>query len=229
MKYLKYTKAFEGKEEDLKKVEAELEQHRKDAEAKVDEFFGEYSEEFDKVQTPQELAAVFGKLIKARGIKKVLGYVKDLIANNKKESMLEKQIAELKGEKWEEDPDMKAFNGLFSNPLNIAKLINGKDMGAEIEYAKKDGGEAEGEIKSAEIADDGTVTVTINNDKVGEVKKDITELLPNEDESSDLPKKLSDLKAKDPASISKVLGFADFISNPENKDKISEIDKILGA
>jgi len=45
----------------------------------------------------------------------------------------------------------------------------------------------------------------------------------------DLVKKLGDLKTKDPESIKKVGTFVDFISDEANKDKVAEIDKIIGG
>jgi hypothetical protein len=45
----------------------------------------------------------------------------------------------------------------------------------------------------------------------------------------DLVKKLSDLKTKKPDDIKKVGTFVDFISDEANKDKVAEIDKIIGG
>jgi hypothetical protein len=45
----------------------------------------------------------------------------------------------------------------------------------------------------------------------------------------DLVKKLSDMKTKKPDDIKKVGTFVDFISDEANKDKVAEIDKIIGG
>jgi len=45
----------------------------------------------------------------------------------------------------------------------------------------------------------------------------------------DLVKKLGDLKTKNPENIKKVGTFVDFISDDANKDKVAEIDKIIGG
>lgn len=45
----------------------------------------------------------------------------------------------------------------------------------------------------------------------------------------DLVKKLSDMKTKKPEDIKKVGSFVDFISDDKNKDKVVEIDKIIGG
>ena len=45
----------------------------------------------------------------------------------------------------------------------------------------------------------------------------------------DLVKKLGELKTKKPEDIKKVGTYVDFISNDANKDKVAEIDKIIGG
>jgi len=45
----------------------------------------------------------------------------------------------------------------------------------------------------------------------------------------DLVKKLGELKTKKPEDIKKVGSFVDFISDEANKDKVAEIDKIIGG
>lgn len=45
----------------------------------------------------------------------------------------------------------------------------------------------------------------------------------------DLSKKLGELKTKNPENIKKVGSFVDFISDEANKDKVAEIDKIMGG
>jgi len=45
----------------------------------------------------------------------------------------------------------------------------------------------------------------------------------------DLVKKLGELKAKKPEDIKKVSSYVDFISKEENKDKVEQIDKIVGG
>lgn len=45
----------------------------------------------------------------------------------------------------------------------------------------------------------------------------------------DLVKKLGELKSKKPEDIKKVSSYVDFISKEENKDKVEQIDKIVGG
>jgi hypothetical protein len=60
----------------------------------------------------------------------------------------------------------------------------------------------------------------VENYKFGEAKAEGQE---------DLSKKLSDLKTKNPENIKKVGSYVDFISDEANKDKVAEIDKIIGG
>lgn len=127
--------------------------------------------------------------------------------------------------------NLKELRTKVESPGFLAKIAEEKEL--EVAYKKKDGeGEAEGKITGFKIEDDGGVKFTVDNEKVGKVEKELGELVNKEEgekEEADLPTKLSGLKAKDPDSISKVLRYADFISNPENKDKVSEIEKIIGT
>jgi CHASE3 domain sensor protein len=49
----------------------------------------------------------------------------------------------------------------------------------------------------------------------------------SDEEKSSLTKKLGDINSTNPENIRKVSDFVDFISNPENKNKYSEIEKII--
>jgi len=50
---------------------------------------------------------------------------------------------------------------------------------------------------------------------------------PGEDPTTELTKKLGELKVKSPDEIKKVASFVDFINKPENADKYAEIEKII--
>lgn len=113
----------------------------------------------------------------------------------------------------------------------LAKIADEKEL--QVAYKKEDGeGEADGKIIGLDFKDDGAIEVTLDNEKVGEVKKDFDELVAKKDEKTeeeeDLPKKLADIKAKRPDDINKISNFADFISKEENKDKSKDIYKIMG-
>ena len=111
-------------------------------------------------------------------------------------------------------------------------ILTGKTDELELEYMTKAGKEAEGEIKNVEIKDDGSIEVSIENDKVGTIKKDLTEITAAGDDvdvsEDDLPKKLAEVQTKRPDDIKKVSNFVDFISNDTNKENSDKIYKIMG-
>lgn len=115
----------------------------------------------------------------------------------------------------------------------LTKIADEKEL--QVAYKKEDGeGEADGKIISLDLKDDGGIEFTVDNEKVGEIKKDLEELVMKKDDGKDegddkdLVTKLSELKAKSPDDIKKVSNFTDFISKEENKDKSKNIYKIMG-
>ena len=154
----------------------------------------------------------------------------------KKLTTLEKKIAELKGEKYDSVVE-NILNTIKEalTPKNLAKIINGKTEELEIEYSKKAGGEATGEIKDVKVSDDGTVEVSIENDKVGIVKKDITEITGGADDekeeksdSVDLVQKLKEIKSKQPKNIIAFLKISKLYLDPiKNKESNQDIENIL--
>jgi hypothetical protein len=78
----------------------------------------------------------------------------------------------------------------------------------------------------------------IEGDKISfegaDFTKTMDDLLMKTEESKaegqeDLVKKLGELKTKKPEDIKKVGTYVDFISDEANKDKVAEIDKIIGG
>jgi hypothetical protein len=114
----------------------------------------------------------------------------------------------------------------------LTKIADEKEL--QVAYKTKDGGEADGKIIGLDLKDDGGIEFTVDNEKVGEIKKDLEELVMKKDDGKDegddkdLVTKLSELKAKSPDDIKKVSNFTDFISKEENKDKSKNIYKIMG-
>ena len=86
-------------------------------------------------------------------------------------------------------------------------------------------------VKSITKIDDKNVTFTGDDGK--EFTKPIDSILMKieikAEGQEELVKKLGELKAKNPDDILKVSKFVDFISDDANKDKISELDKIIGG
>ena len=60
----------------------------------------------------------------------------------------------------------------------------------------------------------------VDNHEMGESKPE---------DQDELAKKLGEIKTKKPEDIKKVNSYVDFISDENNKDKVAEIDKILGS
>ena len=71
----------------------------------------------------------------------------------------------------------------------------------------------------------------LDKDEKPTIKKGYKDIVgPSEAEGKDdLVKKLRDLQTKKPEDIKKVGSFVDFISDDKNKDKVAEIDKIIGG
>lgn len=114
----------------------------------------------------------------------------------------------------------------------LTKIADEKEL--QVAYKTKDGGEADGKIIGLDLKDDGGIEFTVDNEKVGEVKKDFDELVmkkgdeKDEGDDKDLVTKLAELKAKNPDDIKRIYNFTDFISKDENKDKSENIYKIMG-
>ena len=79
------------------------------------------------------------------------------------------------------------------------------------------------EIKGEDVSFEDADFTKKTSDLLGKVEGEKAE------GQEDLVKKLGDLKTKDPESIKKVGSFVDFISDEANKDKVAEIDKIIGG
>jgi hypothetical protein len=97
----------------------------------------------------------------------------------------------------------------------------------------------EGKMKELQVEAIGIKKISkIEGDKVSFEGADFTKtmgdiLMKTEEVKAegqeDLVKKLGDLKTKNPENIKKVGTFVDFISDEANKDKVAEIDKIIGG
>lgn len=105
-----------------------------------------------------------------------------------------------------------------------------------VTYKKEDGkGQANAEITKIDLKDDGTVEFTLDNEKVGEVKKDLKDLVVKDIEENDaevgseinLQKKMTDILKNKPEEVKRILKFTNFISDDKNKDKVVEIEKIM--
>jgi len=97
----------------------------------------------------------------------------------------------------------------------------------------------EGKMKELQAEEIGIKKISkIEGDKISfegaDFTKTMADILMKTEEvkaegQEDLVKKLGELKTKKPDDIKKVGSFVDFISDEANKDKVAEIDKIMGT
>jgi flagellar hook protein FlgE len=216
---------------------------------KTEEFMGK----LENTEGFKEAMVVLRDLVKELGIFKSLKMIKKIISNMTTMIQTMKKVRNIlpEGEKYNlcftektceivtggdnEDNVVEETIDKIKKALtvkNLMSILTGKTDELEIEYMTKDGKEAEGEIKNVEIKDDGSIEVSIENDKVGTIKKDLTEITGAGDDvegsEDDLTKKLAEVKVKRPDDITKISTFADFISNDTNKDNADKIYKIMG-
>lgn len=245
-------KKLEEKYPELKTITEEL---LKFGEKNLEQFnnFEGFMDEMMETEGFKEAMVVLRNKVKELGILKSLKMIKTIIATMKTMILTMKKARGIlsKGEKYnlcisetnceivtggdDEDNVFEETLDKIKDALTVKNLMNiltGKTDELELEYMTKAGKEAEGEIKNVEIKDDGSIEVSIENDKVGTIKKELTEITGAGDDvegsGDDLSKKLTELKAKSPDSIKKVSNFTDFISKEENKDKSQDIYKIIG-
>jgi len=62
----------------------------------------------------------------------------------------------------------------------LTKIADEKEL--QVAYKTKDGGEADGKIIGLDLKDDGGIEFTVDNEKVGEIKKDLEELVMKKDD-----------------------------------------------
>lgn len=103
-----------------------------------------------------------------------------------------------------------------------------------VTYRKKDEkGQANAKITKIDLNDDGTVEFVLDNEKVGEVKKDLKDLVVKDIEESDveadLKNKMTDILKNKPEEVKRILKFTNFISDDNNKEQIEQIKKIISG
>jgi vacuolar-type H+-ATPase subunit I/STV1 len=249
-------KKLEEKYPELKTIAEELSKflEKNMDESTIRKFEG-FMDEMMETEGFKEAMVVLRKIVKELGILKSLKMIKNLISTVTMSIKTTKKIRNIlsEGEKYnlcvgencsiianpaEEDDMLAEFEEMIDKikdaltVKNLMNILTGKTDELELEYMTKAGKEAEGEIKNVEIKDDGSIEVSIENDKVGTIKKDLTEITAAGDDvdvsEDDLPKKLAEVQTKRPDDIKKVSNFVDFISNDTNKENSDKIYKIMG-
>lgn len=192
---------------------------------------------------PKNLIDVCGKMIDMTNVETLAQYFSDLF------SFLDRieEVSEKIKKAYEANKENKSLFSLSGNYntwvvqlKDIKSKVESKDFltkiadekELQVAYKTKDGGEADGKIIGLDLKDDGGIEFTVDNEKVGEVKKDFDELVmkkgDGKDDSKELATKLAELNAKNPDDIKRIYNFTDFISKDENKDKSENIYKIMG-
>ena len=160
---------------------------------------------------------------------------------------LDKYLSEIKEE------DMKAYIESVGKKVPEAGPEGGYKVGDNVVYKREKFDQAkwdaltdddkkkpnEGKMKELQAEAIGIKKISkIEGDKISfegaEFTKTMGDILMKTEEAKaegqeDLVKKLSDMKTKKPEDIKKVGSFVDFISDDKNKDKVAEIDKIIGG
>lgn len=250
-------KRLEEKFPELLKISEEIIKFEEDSMKKMDkdiaDKFTSFTDELTNTEGFKEAMGVLRKIITEIGVVKSLKMIKISLSTMKGMIQYEKKVRDIlpKGEKYDlplvgvitggdDSSGAEKTIDRIKDALtvkNLMKVLTGDTDELELKYNKKEGGEATGKIKDVEVKDDGSIEVSIKNDKVGTIKKDITEITAAGDavekESDDnlveeLPKKLAEIKSKKPGDIKRISNFVDFISNDMNKENTDKIYKIMG-
>lgn len=250
-------KELEEKFPELLKITEEMEKYAKGAFDKLGKDFqgkfDKFTDDMTQTQGVKEALGVLKQFIKENGVIKSFKILTTLIKLFKKQIEFEKRASKIvpKDEKYIlKDGSEIGILIIGGKPSaienvvktieqaltveNLMKVLTGKTEDLEkleVEYLKKDGEEATGQLKDVEITADGDIKVSIENDKAGEVEKNLDEITGEAESESEveLQKKMTDVIKTKPELVKKILNFTNFISDEKNKDKVAKIDQILGA
>ena len=244
-------KELEDKFPELLKINEEMVKFTKEI-SSISDKFDKFMDELTETKGVKEALGVLGKFVKENGVLKSFKMITDVLKLLKKQMEFEKRISKIipKDEKYllkdgsetgiliigGRPSAMENIINTISNALtvkNLMKIVTGRTEDLEkleVEYLKKDGEESTGEIKEVEITDDGEILVSIENDKVGEIKKNLADITGEAESESevDLQKKMTEILKNKPEEVKRILKFTNFISDENNKDQVVQINKILG-
>jgi flagellar hook protein FlgE len=243
-------KELEDEYPELLEITKEIQNFAKEIDA-LNDTFEKFTDEMTETEGLKEALVVLRKFIKENGVLNSFKILTKLVKLLKKQVEIEKKVSNIipKGEKYILNDGSKIGTlivggrpSTIENIINtitealtiknLTKILTGRTEDLEkleVEYLKKDGKEASGELKDIEIKDNGDIVVSIENDKVGEIEKNLSEITgeaEGEDENA-LQKKMTDLIKNKPDDVKKVLKFVNFISDEKNKDKIDTIQKMI--
>jgi hypothetical protein len=218
---------------------------------------GKKPEEYNKTKKPEEQKTIVGihKIVKIDGDNFTLEDENGKPTILKKSSEIMGKVATASGEEkvgegtlvltWgdvEIEIELPKEGGTTRYKIiksNSQKLIASKEKSVfcDISGEVKKGGKVKLEKLSIETGDplkiDGQdfyetgdiEKITLDGKEVDNYKFEGEEA----DVEVDLQKKLGDIKAKNPEGLKKIASYASFIADEKNKDKIDEIEKIIGG
>lgn len=192
---------------------------------------GKKPEEYNKAKKPEDQKAIVGvhKIVKIDGDKYTL-------EDEDGKPTIVKTGAELMGKA----EGGAQGEGEYKDGDTVIYLLKDKKK-EEWEALSDDEKAKPAEGKAAEIVGvkpiekiEGDKVTFLDKDGKPTIVKTLAEIVakgeaPKAEGQEDLVKKLGELKAKKPEEIKKVASYVDFINDEKNKDKVAEIEKIMGA
>lgn len=246
-------KELEDKFPELLQITEEMQKLSKEAAGVDNDKFEKFTDEITQTEGVKAALGVLKKFVKENGVMNSFKMLTNVIKLIKKQMEFEKRASKIvpKDEKYilndgseigilivgGRPSALEVVIKTISEALtikNLTKVLTGRTEDLEkleVEYLKKDGQEASGELKAVEITDDGEILVSIENDKAGDIKKNLTDITGEAEGEAevDLQKKMTDILKNKPDEVRRILSFTNFISDDKNKDKVVDIEKIMGT
>lgn len=246
-------KELEDKFPELLQITEEMQKLSKEAAGVDNDKFEKFTDEITQTEGVKAALGVLKKFVKENGVMNSFKILTNVIKLVKKQMEFEKRASKIvpKDEKYilndgseigilivgGRPSALEVVIKTISEALtikNLTKVLTGRTEDLEkleVEYLKKDGQEASGELKAVEITDDGEILVSIETDKAGDIKKNLTDITGEAEGEAevDLQKKMTDILKNKPDEVRRILSFTNFISDDKNKDKVVDIEKIMGT
>ena len=246
-------KELEDKFPELLQITEEMQKLSKEAAGVDNDKFEKFTDEITQTEGVKAALGVLKKFVKENGVMNSFKMLTNVIKLVKKQMEFEKRASKIvpKDEKYilndgseigilivgGRPSALEVVIKTISEALtikNLTKVLTGRTEDLEkleVEYLKKDGQEASGELKAVEITDDGEILVSIETDKAGDIKKNLTDITGEAEGEAevDLQKKMTDILKNKPDEVRRILSFTNFISDDKNKDKVVDIEKIMGT
>ena len=212
--------------------------------------FGMFKDEMSRLKTDFDKKFAAAKDLNAKKQARI-AEIKAVVDNFKKKINDEKLIKDAT-EKYKEENKIESQESI---PDDVLKSYSTKEkpitkiadlLGLEVRYKREEYDDNKKPEEQEDLIASGTVKrtteneVEIFNDKIKKViKKVIGDILPKDQKldeienkiegKDELVKKLGEIKKNNPTVLKNVTRFVDFLSDESNKDRVDEIDKIIGV